>query len=367
MALWLQDLLAFSLGGLLIALVLLWRWRPLLRRLRQPMESRVAQAAPVRISMLDRPAGAPWHQTKAVEEARRLLEGQRFAWVADAIPSPIQSLNCCLLVDPEGNGAVIYDHRSLGVWVDLFVRYPERGGLTVSSGRVGQNLHPPPFSHKYDLPGVSVDDLYRAFQERLAILPADRRAALTRDTVLREFEKAYADEMDWRNAQGGPSLDEVRSISGEISVSDPGRSFSESQLEEAWKIGTVQAREGLMEGLQLRFGELLRCQGSPLRHSDLLIVHDRLDAGGLLASLTRFFDDEEWEATALPDACRELSPRRAMEALQGELPEGSRFTRVATLDFPLLADAYRGPAGGLAVDLFPHRHRRRQEPSSRSC
>jgi hypothetical protein len=42
------------------------------------------------------------------------------------------------------------------------------------------------------------------------------------------FEKAYADEMDWRAGRGGVTVDEVRR-----SAEATGRTFSEPQIQEA--------------------------------------------------------------------------------------------------------------------------------------
>jgi hypothetical protein len=66
--------------------------------------------------------------------------------------------------------------------------------------------------------------------------------------------------LDWRNAQGGPTLEEVPKISeaGDQKATD-------EQILEAWEMQKMMAAAGLVEGLKARLNESLD-EEQPSRH-----------------------------------------------------------------------------------------------------
>jgi hypothetical protein len=166
-------------------------------------------STPVRIKTVPKPTDKRWNNPEAVARAREFFEEQRFDWVGDVALEPMEDVFASLLVDRDGFAAVVYDHPKVGVWVDVVARYHERGGLTASNASQGGHLESPPFSQKFFVSAGTPEQVWATFQDRVRAVPAEVRQPLTRENIVRSFETAYADEIDWRNAQGGPTEDEV--------------------------------------------------------------------------------------------------------------------------------------------------------------
>ncbi|HEY0074934.1 MAG TPA: hypothetical protein VGB77_12595, partial [Abditibacteriaceae bacterium] len=111
--------------------------------------------------------------------------------------------------------AVVYEHPQAGAWMDFVTRYADENGstigsLTTSNASQGDELeHRPNHDKIYDK-SLDADGLY---QRHLAA----RRTDISWHPVMpenfqAEFEKAYANEMDWRFSRGGVTEDELRAI-----------------------------------------------------------------------------------------------------------------------------------------------------------
>lgn len=343
-------------GGALLLVILVFALKVMIKRFfSKLMAAAAAGAIPVRVKTVPKRPDQPWNDEQAVNALRHSFEKEwSFQYVGDMALEPMDGVYCSMLVHPQGFAAVVYDHKQAGVWADLVLSHGERGGLTVSNAGTGGMLKSPPFSEKLYLPGAGAADLWTAFLDRAGAIPAERRRQLNRENIARYFEESYADEMDWRNAQGGPTLDEVR----EVARKTPDAEQTEENIQSTYEIQQAMAKANLMEGLQ----ERIKAGMSPeekmrFRVEDLVIVHDRLSDEDLVEYVSSSVEDEEFEVTALPDACRDLPPLQAFEKLQELLPELVRFERVATLDFPLPTHAYRPPNGRIPIELFPHKHR----------
>lgn len=301
---------------------------------------------PIRLLAVPTAPGVGWYHPSEVKQARAFFEEQDFTWVENVDIKPHRTLRACLLVDGDGVGAVIYDHLREGVWVDLMVQYITRGGFMVSSASWASEAEQPPFSHKHFLPGKSPARLWAFFQENINV-PESEWLELTADNILWELERAYADEMDWRNARLATEGAE------DLVVAD---SAAPQPLPGTVGIEKALANVGLLKGLRERFRESMPPEETlGYRIDDLAIIHRRVTVDELLDTIAEHLDDPKCELLGLPDVCVGKTPVEAFQALQEQLAPESRFEKVGSVDFPLPADFYRPPQTRIPVALFPHR------------
>lgn len=354
---WVLFLGAALGGGVLFLLVAAWLIRHFLRKFLAGLAGLSDSAPPVRVKAIPQPGGAPWTKPKQIQQAREFFETVGFRWVEDVEVQPIAGAYASLLVNPEGVAAVLYEHPQAGFWADLVVKWEDRGGWTVSSAPQGGELRSPPFSQKIMEKGATPARLWALFEEKRSQMPQQKRLPLTAENIKQQFEQAYADETDWRNAQGGPSEEEVRRVA---SNSQP--NASDEQIQSTVMIQKAMANAGLLEGLQDRFRQRMTADDHlRYRLEDLLFVHDRLSHEDLQEFVERCVDDEEWEIMSLPPACQEVPPLQAFARLQEALPEPVRFEKVGELDFPLTTHIYRPPSGRIPIETFPHRRREKND------
>lgn len=351
---WVSFVVSTLVGGIVCIVFLVWLIKRNLSRLLGALTGLAGggTTSPVRIKAQPRRPDQPWRNPAAVEKARAFFESKQFEWVADLDLTPMKDVYAAILVDRDGYGAVVYEHPLVGVWVDIVAHYAGRGGMTVSSVPTGGTLDSPPFSHKHYLKGGRPEQLWTMFQEKVRMVPSSERLRLTAENVVAAFERAYADEMDWRNAQGGASADEVRRVDANRIIPEKRPLADDRQVETAVRMLRLQANADLLEGLRDRFREQT---GAEEVDETLTFVHDNLSESALAELITEHVGDDSLKVTGLPQSCRDLAPLEAFARLQTLLPESGRFEKIGELDFPLLTHVYAAPQGPVPVDIFPHR------------
>ncbi len=211
--------------GLVVVLggaFLVWKVKRFLRNL----ASGLASAVPPDTIALRPNASPKWKERKKVDAHLAQLRQRGFA---SAGTFDIPALGGVLLagfVKPsDGALAVVYEHPRAGVIVDLVTYYPDGTGVTVtSSAPTGLDVRPG-FT-RVNLPGSDASALYARLQKERA---AGRTpTAVKAGEFAARFEKAYADEMAWRNSRGGPTEDEIRNVAAQS-----GRTLSDEEMAEA--------------------------------------------------------------------------------------------------------------------------------------
>ncbi len=126
--------------------------------------------------------------------------------------------------------AVVYEHDRGGVWADIYSRYKE--GQPLKSCTYSNVHHPgsnqldvPPFRKSVKVPNLEIDALYQRF---ISERPAYELEPVQPENFAALFEKAYADEMDWRDSRGGPTEDEIRRVAAAT-----GRNVDDATVKEA--------------------------------------------------------------------------------------------------------------------------------------
>jgi hypothetical protein len=232
--------------------------------------------------------------------------------------------------------AAIYEHDKAGVWLDLVSLYENGDGVTHTNAPEGDEVDSRPGQSKVYDHKASTADLYRRHV-------AERRADGLRPTPASGFmhalEQSYADAMDWRNARGGATEEELRRLAARN-----GEELTDEQLQQLREMQLNQAIEGIDEAIR----ENLRTSSTltPAQWEDeserYIYVYDLLPPQ---TAAERFYaaldSDEEQEPPPLQAAL----PARALFArLNDRLPPEERMDIVARLSKPVEADVYRGPA-----------------------
>ncbi len=305
-----------------------------------------AQDLAVRIHLKAKEPSSGWNRKGRVQARRKELEGHGFRWFADySIPEmPYMYLSC--LVDRQGVTAVIYDHPMTGVCVDLFARYGERGGLTVSNMSLGENLEGPPWAKRIRVPKAGVEKLVQLFRQESGLIPAYEWVPITPENFVESFESYYADETDWRNSRGGPSLREVALQARYKGVPE------ESQvLVKTWEDLRKNAGKNFRKGLIKRLEKL--CEGKlPCQPEDLLFVYESLSLEALTEVFASHLERESGFNLKLPWSLTEMTAVDAFWAVQAKLPEDRRYQKIAEIDFPIAVVVFQKPALGLPDQVF---------------
>lgn len=103
---------------------------------------------------------------------------------------------------------VVYDHPIAGVWCDVVRRYEDGSGWTFGTNQDPLVDYPVNKTMKF-FPNLSLTEVVENFQ---AEAPAENAVLVSSAEFPKFFERAYAEEMDWRIERGGATEAEIRRI-----------------------------------------------------------------------------------------------------------------------------------------------------------
>lgn len=226
---------------------------------------------------------------------------------------------------------ILYEHEKLGVWCDLVTRInaDQRWHRITCSNSTSPSLgvlDPMPDRQLIKAPGAEVPAmLERLRPER----PSGQRWSVSSKEFPKVFEEAYADEMDWRNARGGPTEDEVRRV-----AAAGGKDVTPEILEKTREQLTSRALNQLDETLRdeyvkanhLSFDQALK----------LVFIHDKLRPSDLLERLPNNRGKTETESAPVITT----SPRQTFAELNAMRPPESQFRLLGTFEGLVTADIY---------------------------
>jgi hypothetical protein len=242
--------------------------------------------------------------------------------------------------------AVLYEHPQAGVWMDFVTRYADGettiGSLTTSNAPQGDELeHRPQHDKIYDK-SLDTEGLY---QRHLAARRTDVQwQPVVPQNFQAEFERAYADEMDWRHARGGVTESEIRAIALKT-----GQEVTDDSIKLLRQANEAQAASALSDAVREKFLEqtsMPAAEWERLRDR-LIIVHDRLSADTVSGEFQAWAFDEETEADDEGEEAikypEHLTARQGFEYLNSTLPAPRRFEKIAELNEPVPAEIWRVP------------------------
>jgi hypothetical protein len=203
--------IVFVLGVVALLLWLRWKVGRMASQIVGAMEQHTGAAAkaslvpPFRIGLTPFSA-INWDDPEEIEEFAVPLREAQFTDVGTflVVPGSLRLAAFCL--PRESAYAVIYEHPQAGRWMDL-VSYYEDGGSVTYTTSPDSLLDRPVTKPIRHLEGFGATELVRTFlRER----PRKPLSAVSPQQFRDLFERAYAEDMDWRIARGGPTEEELR-------------------------------------------------------------------------------------------------------------------------------------------------------------
>jgi len=316
-----------------IVVMIWWKVRNAFKGLKGTLEGlQNLVPTPARIHLI--PLATPSWQDKAkVEELTAPLSGLGFT-LAGSYQVEEGGFELQAWVDTaKAITAVVYEHVVAGIWLDLFTHYEDGTRITYVNTAQGSGVDHAPGHTVERFPGLGTEELYQRF---VADRPEKPRRTITAETFVPVFEKAYADEMDWRNSRGGPTEQEVRAV-----AALSGKPYSEEILAMTRQAMEQNALDQLDAALRERFLEESRIPaGEWEKLSDrVVIVHDRLTHEMLESTLEEWTDGEEFPATDGEAG----SLRSHFAAFNEGRPQRQRFRKLGEVKQPIEADIYCAP------------------------
>lgn len=276
-----------------------------------------------------------WNDRREIQRIETVLRAHGFS---DAGSFTIVEMPDLMLMGfvrtKDQSMAVIYEHAKLPApWLDLALRREDKSGFTVSNAPHGAELDQMPGQKKIFMKDASTEEVIRRFDaERPTEGPAVR---VNVEDFQQVFEEAYAQEMDWRNARGGPTSGEIERVA--------------EAMGEPASPEVVQAAKEAMEGPALRqfevrlIEEFRRVHAPNESHwndvaSGLIIVHDHLSTARVENLFFEYALGSD-SGGSIPDISG-LGPREAFNKLSKELGRGTVFQYLGSVEAPGPADFY---------------------------
>ncbi len=327
-------LLLIILAVVVFFLTIRARFRQLFRDLQRHAQDAAGNLTPPRIH-LDEVDAIDWEDEEGIEELLEPLPGLGFEDAGLYEFREMSGIRLQAWVNPEQAAfAVVYEHPVAGVWMDFVSRYDDGTRITFTNTAHGGSLDHQPGHSIERRAGLDPRSLYREFLEARPPRPA---MPVRADEFVAVFEKAYADEMDWRNGRGGSTEREIRAIAIESGFVE-----DDALLEATRERMQRQALADLDATLRRQFSRetsLSVAEWERVRDR-LVIVHDRLTPEMLDETAAEWVDEDILAPSAL--APRE-SPRETFAAFNARLPVGRRFVKLGEVKEPIEAEVYCAP------------------------
>jgi hypothetical protein len=285
----------FVTCGFVAVLALLWFIRKNVLAFFQGISQDGLGIQPRRIHL--NPAAAPeWLAPERVAAAGSELSRSGFEDAGCFEVEELDGLRIAAWVHPQRRlMAVVYDHDAAGVFCDVVARFAGGGSVTLSSASEDSRLDEMPGHRKCFRAAVTPDRLLNAVAAEVEQRPL---RSVARHDFVREFESAYAQEIDWRNARGGPSEAEVQRIAQQLE-GDVGQKEIESLRQRLQQVAAEQLSESCLDEYMDQT-ELSVADWEKLRDS-VSVVHDGLDSEQVIEAFMAHVDLPEDLAQDLSD------------------------------------------------------------------
>ena len=261
----------------------------------------------------------------------------------------------------QGTCGVVYDHPLTGVWCDVVRQYPDGSMFTYSTGEYHGMDEPPEKTAKF-LPEQPLEQVTQRLWDDS---PASGAISIPPDDFVENFERAYAEEMNWRIERGGPTEAEIRRITEKDGQDCTPESVQ--QIQNQWR---TQITAFFSERQLSRFRGLSKVSNTTLAgYQDRMIaIHDRMSAEDLLAIVDHNFypdadlDEEDFDENDMEEAellkvhrtqqtllkqirgwCDDSSPREAFPRLLDEEEQRTLYSHLGTVDKPIPGDIWLSP------------------------
>ncbi|MBM3457835.1 MAG: hypothetical protein FJX77_04810 [Armatimonadetes bacterium] len=236
--------------------------------------------------------------------------------------------------------AVVYEHPEVGLWFDLVARYRDGRIVTFTNTMRGDELNRQETRFIVrDREGDPASMYARLLQER----PEGELKPAAAATFVADFERAYAEEMDWRNSQGQISEEELLR-----SAAQSGQAVTPENLAALREHYRSQANHGLEIAFRERLFDEISISARDWEEvrERLIFIHDNLSLAEVLEIFQAWSpeEDEEEDTEAL---LRRLefagSARAAFATLAARAPGDQVYRKLGELKGPVPADVWAAP------------------------
>ncbi|MBX9724122.1 MAG: hypothetical protein K2X81_22130 [Candidatus Obscuribacterales bacterium] len=321
-----------GIGVLFLVFLFMFGLRRFLRKISAGGGERIG--TPLRIH-LEECDSLYWVNQSKVDEARQEFQKQGLTEIASFKVNEMPGLNLlAFMLGSSGIIAIVYEKAALGVWFDL-VQYCDDGtSLTVSTAPKGAELKHRPGHDKVRSSGAAPADLYKLFEEKRSGLIA-KNFASNKNEFVRLFEKAYAEELDWRNSIGGVSESELRAT-----AALGGKVLTDEAFATLARNYRLKAASGFLTALGYKYCEknaISEAQWAELSQ-DIVFVYDNLPVENLKETCSKM------NIQLNDDLLAELSKNGLRTSLRTALarPElSNKLTKIDELDYMLPVDVYK--------------------------
>ena len=340
---------AFALCLLMLVLWLKWLTRKLgkslgdsLSGLAELAEKMQGAVPPLRIK-LEPLEAVDWRDS---DEAEALIEPLRvagFQEIGGFAMEPGEVTMQAFQLPEENAYAIVYEHPQASVWLDLVTRYRDGSKLTYATladtllDRAENNV----IRYFEGMPG---DELLKRF---LAERPAKPMEPVPAGDFAAFFEQAYAENMDWIIARGGPTEEEIRRHCEKRGqewtplLASAIRARWASAIDEFYG---EQLQERFLTDSGVNAGRWERIR------ERVVFIHDHMAPARLEALCEQEYDEDEDDdglydtrpaSSALDDG--DSSPRRLFARWNRGRGSGERYEKIGEVAAPVAADVYLSP------------------------
>ena len=319
-------LLALIILGYILIRLFFWR---LGSQLGEALEGLTA-GTPPRITLVPQDRLA-WQDEAQMQRFAAPLPALGFVEAGLWSTREVPGLAIAAFIQPiERVTAVIYEHPAAGVILDMVTRYTDDTSVTYATTEHAGQLDEWPGHQNIHVPDADSETVFRRL---LAERPDAEMVPAVASGFKEHFERAYADEMDWRAGRGGASEDEIRRI-----AAFSGEDYSDEEYAMARELHEREAIADLNYALRERFAEQTTLSVAEWDRISgaIVFIHD-----GLTDQVLReIFEDWFCEAADAYVWREELPPRERFADVVAQVPEERRPEKLGEVAEPVPADVY---------------------------
>jgi HEPN domain-containing protein len=237
---------------------------------------------------------------------------------------------------------VVYEHPAAGVISDVVIKYEDGGSLTTSNATLAGNLDKMPDKKSLYIANGDVESLIKLMEENIEDKLIKK---VTAETFVENFEKAYADEMDWRASRGGPTEEEIRRV-----AESSGKNYNDDVISLTHSTLSNTALKQLSEAcMYAYFNENNISQEQQENYKKrILVVHDKLYPDDVIDEIFDNIDIPENETHKILSDYSDIedqfqSTREVIKWVNEKFPPGHKLDKLGETKEPAESDIYLFP------------------------
>lgn len=251
------------------------------------------------------------------------------------------------LFHPQHNVyGVAYQHPQAGSWSDVYGRYADAGGITVSNAPMGGMLDPMPGWKKLYDKAANEAELMQTFLAQQT--PQAQLRPVSATAFAGEFMEAYQMEMEWRTGRGGATMEEIQRVAN----ATPGR-FDDATVAAARAVIEADARAKLVDTIRRKVAGTMDGGKWEAMRDRVMILHANMtldDAREVLQEAAAHETVTEEHLGRFEERLETLCNQKVHvlnlpELLVEVLPEAARYRVLMKMDEPVAALVLVRPQG----------------------